>query len=214
MQKQYKIASLFAGCGGLDLGFINAGYDVVWANDFSPDAVNTYKRNIGHHIILGDITKIPSNDIPDHFDVLLGGFPCQGFSIANKNRSMQDKRNFLYLELIRLIKDKQPKFFVAENVKGLLSLGKGQVIKMILDDFKSLGYQVDYRLLKASDYGVPQNRERVFIIGNRLGIQNPFPGITHGENNLFNTKLKDYVAVSDAVGHLAKIRTRDKVFTK
>ena len=212
MKDKYNIVSLFAGCGGLDLGFIQAGFNVSWANDFSQDAVNTYKKNIGNHIVCGDITKIPSSDIPDNIDIVLGGFPCQGFSIANKNRSMQDQRNFLYLELIRVIKDKKPSFFIAENVKGLLSMQKGAVMNMIIEDFKALGYNVDYRLLKASNYGVPQNRERVFIIGNRLGIENPFPEITHGQDNLFNTSLKPYVSVKDVCSELANIRTRDKSF--
>lgn len=213
MSEKYKIASLFSGCGGLDLGFIQAGYEVIWANDFFKEAVDTYRNNIGDHIIYGDITQIPSSEVPDDFDILLGGFPCQGFSVANTKRSMEDERNFLYKELLRLIKDKQPKFFVGENVKGLLSMQKGQVIKMILEDFRALGYNVEYRLLKASDYGVPQNRERVFIIGNRLGIKNPFPKITHGlANDLFNDSLKPYISVKDVVGHLANVRTRDKSF--
>ena len=213
MSKKYKIASLFSGCGGLDLGFIQAGYEVIWANDFFKEAVETYRNNIGDHIIYGDITQIPSSEVPDDFDILLGGFPCQGFSVANTKRSMEDERNFLYKELLRLIKDKQPKFFVGENVKGLLSMQKGQVIDMIVEDFRALGYNVEYRLLKASDYGVPQNRERVFIIGNRLGIKNPFPKITHGlVNDLFNDSLKPYISVKDVVGYLANVRTRDKSF--
>jgi len=213
MNEKYKIASLFSGCGGLDLGFIQAGFEVVWANDFFKEAVETYKNNIGDHIVYGDITKIPSSEIPDNFDILLGGFPCQGFSIANIKRSMDDERNFLYKELLRLIKDKQPKFFVAENVKGLLSMQQGKVIEMIVNDFKSLGYKVDYRVLKASDYGVPQHRERIVIIGNRLGLKNPFPEKTHGlANDLFCNSTVPYVTVKDAVGHLLNVRTRDKSF--
>ena len=205
--KKLKVAGLFSGCGGLDLGFIQAGYEVVWANDFNPDAVVTYKKNIGDHIICGDITKIKSSEIPDNFDVLLGGFPCQGFSIANSKRNMGDSRNFLYLEMLRIIKDKKPKFFVAENVKGLLSMEKGRVINMIVNDFSKLGYKVDYKLLRASDYGVPQHRERVFIIGNRIGVENPFPKISHGiSNNLFETNLKPFVSVKEVVGHLAETR--------
>lgn len=213
MKSKYKIASLFSGCGGLDLGFIQAGFEVVWANDFFKEAVETYRKNIGDHIVYGDITKIPSSEIPNDFDILLGGFPCQGFSIANIKRSMEDKRNFLYKELLRLIRDKQPKFFVAENVKGLLSMQQGKVMQMILDDFRSLGYKVDYRVLKASDYGVPQQRERVVIIGNRLGLENPFPTKTHGlANDLFNNSTLPYVTVKDAVGHLLNERTRDLPF--
>lgn len=206
--KKYTVAGLFSGCGGLDLGFINSGFDVVWANDFFKEAVETYKKNIGNHIVLGDITKIPSSEIPDNFDILLGGFPCQGFSIANIKRSMKDERNFLYKEMLRVIKDKQPKYFVAENVKGLLSMQKGKVIEMIVNDFQEIGYDVDYRLLRASDYGVPQHRERVFIIGNRLGLKNPFPKKTHGEED----GLKPFVSTKEAVGFLSDVRIRDKSF--
>ncbi len=212
--KKYKVAGLFSGCGGLDLGFINAGFEIVWANDFFKEAVETYRKNIGNHIVLGDITKIPSSEIPDNFDILLGGFPCQGFSIANIKRSMQDERNFLYKEMLRLIKDKKPKYFVAENVKGLLSMQKGKVIEMIINDFQELGYDVDYKLLKASEYGVPQNRERVFIIGNRLGLRNPFPKKTHGSSDsLFDKNLKPFVTVKETVSFLANARIRDKPFT-
>ena len=212
-RKKPSVVGLFSGCGGLDLGFKQAGFDILWANDFDQDSVKTYRENIGDHIVLGDITKIPNKDIPSDFDVLLGGFPCQGFSVANIKRSMKDERNFLYLEMLRVIKNKKPKFFVAENVKGLLSMEKGAVIDMIVKDFEKIGYKVDYRLLTASDYGVPQHRQRVFIIGNRIGKQNPFPKITHGlKNDLFNPKLEPYVSTKEAIGHLARVRTRDNPF--
>jgi DNA (cytosine-5)-methyltransferase 1 len=173
------LVSLFSGCGGMDLGFKQAGFEILWVNDFFKEAVDTYKLNIGDHIVLGDITQIPSSDIPDNPDIITGGFPCQGFSIANNNRSMQDERNFLYKELLRIIRDKQPKFFVAENVKGLLSMENGEVIKMIVKDFEDIGYKVDYKVLNAAEYGIPQMRERVIIIGNNIGVENPFPTITH-----------------------------------
>ena len=212
-RKKPSVVGLFSGCGGLDLGFKQAGFDILWANDFDQDSVKTYRENIGDHVVLGDITKIPNKDIPSDFDVLLGGFPCQGFSVANIKRSMKDERNFLYLEMLRVIKNKKPKFFVAENVKGLLSMEKGAVIDMIVKDFEKIGYKVDYRLLTASDYGVPQHRQRVFIIGNRIGKQNPFPKITHGlKNDLFNPKLEPYVSTKEAIGHLARVRTRDNPF--
>lgn len=189
--KKLKVVSLFSGCGGLDLGFINAGYEIVWANDFLPEAVETYKKNIGDHIIFGDICKIKSSEIPDKFDVLLGGFPCQGFSIANKNRSMKDERNFLYKEMLRIVKDKRPSFFLAENVKGLLSMQGGEIIKMIVSDFKKLGYEVDYKLVNSANFGVPQQRQRVLIMGNRLGIKNKFPEETHGLNKVPHVTVKD-----------------------
>ena len=208
-----KVVSLFSGCGGLDLGFKRAGFDILWANDFDKDSIKTYTQNLGNHAVFGDITKIPSNEIPSDFDVLLGGFPCQGFSVANTKRSMKDKRNFLYLEMLRIIRDKKPKFFVAENVKGILSIEKGAVMRMILDDFRKIGYEVEFRVLTASDYGVPQHRERVFIIGNNCGKINPFPNYTHGlKNDLFNPSLKPYVSTKDVIGHLANVRTRDKPF--
>ena len=219
-----KVISLFAGAGGMDLGFIKAGFNIIWANDFNEDAVATYKKNIGDHIVLGDIINIKSDCIPGEsgeIDLVIGGFPCQGFSIANKNRSMEDHRNFLYLEMLRIIKDKQPKYFVAENVKGLLSMEKGKVIEMIKSDFENLGYKVDYKLLNAADYGVPQARERVIIMGNRLGLENPFPEKTHadlypGEENesdlnqrLFNKNdelyYKPYVTVKEAIGFLSDV---------
>lgn len=206
----FKVVSLFSGCGGLDLGFIQAGFEVIWANDFFPDAVKTYKKNIGDHIVLGDITKIKSSKIPDNFDILLGGFPCQGFSIANKNRSIEDERNFLYREMLRIVKDKKPPFFLAENVKGLLSMHDGKIVEMIVKDFKKLGYDVDYKIVNSADYGVPQQRERILIMGNRLGVKNEFPKPTH-KNNVFNrealikNKLKPYVTVKDATEHLANL---------
>ena len=102
------VVSLFSGAGGMDLGFQKAGFEIIWANDFDKDSVATYKKNFGNHIVLGDIKEIPSSDIPNNPDVVIGGFPCQGFSINNKNRSMDDERNHLYKEMLRIIKDKKP----------------------------------------------------------------------------------------------------------
>lgn len=203
--KNLNVISLFSGAGGMDLGFKKAGFNILWANDFDTDAVKTYTRNIGNHIVLGDITSINSKDILSNnkdIDVIIGGFPCQGFSIANTKRNMKDSRNFLYLELLRIIKDKQPKFFVAENVKGLLSIKKGAVIEVILDDFRSLGYKVDFKVLNSADFGVPQFRERIVIIGNRLGLENKFPIPTHSN---FNDKLSPYISTKDAIGFLADV---------
>ena len=160
-----KVISLFSGAGGMDLGFIQAGFEIVWANDFEKDATITYANNIGNHIIHGDITKIENSDIPyDDIDVVIGGFPCQGFSVANTKRSITDERNFLYRELLRVVEYKQPKYFVGENVKGLLSLAGGKVFEMIKNDFKNLGYKLEAKLLNSADYGVPQQRERVILL--------------------------------------------------
>jgi DNA (cytosine-5)-methyltransferase 1 len=197
-KKAINVISLFSGAGGMDIGFINAGCKIVWANDFNADAVQTYKKNIGEHIVLGDISAIDTKEIAKNtknIDIVIGGFPCQGFSIANKNRGMEDSRNFLYLEMLRVIKDKSPKFFVVENVKGLLSINNGKTITMIVKDFENIGYKVDYKLLNSADYGVPQYRERVIIIGNKIGVKNIFPEKMYTnlyENEDKNTQLSIY----------------------
>ena len=164
-----NVVSLFSGAGGLDYGFIMAGHNILWANDLYEDAVETYRKNIGNHIICKDISLIDTNDIPN-CDIVIGGFPCQGFSVANTKRHIKDTRNTLYKQLIRVIQAKRPTFFLAENVKGILSLGKGEVIKTIISDFQSIGYKVKYKLLNAADYGVPQTRMRVIIVGVREDI--------------------------------------------
>lgn len=206
--RNMTVISLFSGAGGMDLGFKNAGFDIVWANDFFLEAVETYKRNIDEKIVYGDITKISSDELPDNPDIVIGGFPCQGFSIANINRSMNDERNFLYKELLRVIRDKQPKFFVAENVKGLLSMEKGKIIDLIVKDFESIGYKVDYKILNAANYGIPQMRERVFIIGNRIGCENPFPEITHYIDKYEDGLIK-CPTVKDTISELSDIPLTD-----
>lgn len=215
---QKTLITLFSGAGGMDLGFKKAGFDILWACDFNKDAVNTYRKNIGDHIDLVDIKTVDSKDIPgdpNEVDVIIGGFPCQGFSVANNSRSMKDERNFLYLEMLRIINDKQPKFFVAENVKGLISMSGGKVIQMIIEDFKKIGYKVDYKVLNAADYGVPQARERVIIIGNRIGAENVFPEPTHADLTKttdlfsFNKELLPHITVEEAIGYLADIEIQN-----
>ena len=211
-----KVLSLFAGAGGMDLGFKNAGYEIIWANDFDADSVKTYKRNLGDHIVLGDIEKIKTNNMPDNPDVVIGGFPCQGFSIANLSRNVDDSRNKLYKQMLRVIRVKKPKYFVAENVSGILTLGKGAVIQKIVKDFKSIGYKVDYKLLNAADYGVPQSRKRVIIIGNRLGLENikllkqTFPDIVIGSSDHFNGILSGPVAFMQGARVFEKHVTLDR----
>ncbi len=210
-----KVVSLFSGAGGMDLGFLNSGFEIIWANDFFKEAVNSYRENIGKHVIYGDITKISNDDIPYGADVIIGGFPCQGFSVANTKRSMEDERNFLYKEMLRVIENKKPKFFVAENVKGILSIEQGQVFKMIKSDFEKLGYKVDARVLNAAEYGVPQARERVLIIGNCIGVENPYPVKTHYINSENNTDNKLFPAFTteQAIGFLSHIKTTNNVIT-
>lgn len=178
-----RVVSLFSGAGGLDLGFKMAGHDIIWANDLYGDAVETYRHNIGHHVVCEDITKVSAEDVPE-CDIIIGGFPCQGFSVANTKRHEGDERNALYKQLIRIIDAKKPKFFLAENVKGLTNLAGGKVFEMILNDFTDLGYVVKSKVLNAADYGVPQTRQRVIIVGvrNDLNFTYEFPTPTHDRN--------------------------------
>ena len=177
---QIRVASLFAGCGGLDYGFLqNPRYEHVFVNDFDKDACNSYERNFKIKPMCGDIKQIET--IPD-CDIIIGGFPCQGFSMANPYRNENDKRNELYLEVLRLIKLKTPKYFLLENVKGLLNMGgyettedkknqTGKFMKIIINDLKECGYNVSFKLFDIKNYDVPQKRQRVIIIGVRSDIQ-------------------------------------------
>ena len=177
------VVSFFAGCGGLDLGFRQAGLRVIWANDIEPDVKETYERNHPDtESILGDITGIAPDDIPD-CDGFIGGPPCQSWSIAGKQRGLGDKRGRLFLTYIDLIKAKQPKFFLIENVKGILADKFQDVFNDFLKRLDDAGYAVNWKLLDAADYRVPQNRERVFIIGFRkdLNINFCFPAPTCSE---------------------------------
>lgn len=196
-----KVVSLFSGAGGLDLGFIMAGHEIIWANDLYEDAVSTYRKNLGNHIVCEDISKISAEDIPD-CDIVIGGFPCQGFSVANTKRHVGDERNELYKQLIRIITAKKPKFFLAENVKGLTNLAKGAVFKMILNDFSEMGYKVSYKVLNAADYGVPQTRLRVIIVGVRSDIdwEYAFPAPTNTQGG--SDSLPDWVSVSEALADI------------
>lgn len=196
-----RVVSLFSGAGGLDLGFVMAGHQIVWANDLYEDAVETYRKNIGDHIVCKDISQIPSEDIPT-CDIVIGGFPCQGFSVANTKRHIGDERNELYKQLIRVIDAKKPKFFLAENVKGLTNLGKGEVFRMILQDFTDLGYVVRYQILNAADYGVPQTRQRVIITGVRNDIdwEYVYPQPTHSKDG--KDGLPKWVSVSEALENI------------
>lgn len=183
-----KLISLFSGCGGLDLGFKQAGYEIVWANDFDKDAQAVHLRNIGK-IDGRDICDVSESEIPDG-DILTAGFPCQPFSNAGNRKGVHDSRGMLYKECLRIIKQKMPKIILFENVKGLLStkyIDGQKLIDVIVQDLEKMtpmGYEVTYKLLNASDYGVPQNRQRVIIVGVRkdLGITFLFPEPQKKEN--------------------------------
>lgn len=197
-----KILSLFSGAGGLDLGLIQAGNQVVWANDIDANAVETYRRNIGEHIVHGDIKEIDIKTLPSA-EVVVGGFPCQGFSQANRFRMLDDERNFLYRFFYEVIREKQPRFFIAENVKGILSLGSGEAIKQILSDFEAAGYITDLHLVNVADYGVPETRQRVIIIGQRKDLGDTivfqFPVPTHSKDG--KDGKKKWVSIREAIGH-------------
>lgn len=197
-----KILSLFSGAGGLDLGLIQAGNTVIWANDIDANAVETYKKNIGTHIVLDDIKNINIAGLPKA-DVVVGGFPCQGFSQANRFRMLDDERNALYKFFYEVIHEKQPYFFIAENVKGILSLGKGEAIKQIISDFETAGYYTDLHLVNMADYGVPETRQRVIIVGQRHDLGKEmlfkFPIPTHSKNG--ENGLKRWVTIAEAIDH-------------
>lgn len=174
-KKEFSVVSLFSGAGGMDLGFDRQGFKTIWANDFDKDACETHRKWSKATVVYGDISKINVDDIPAS-DVILGGFPCQGFSLAGP-RKIDDQRNKLYSYFVRLVEKKQPYAFVAENVKGILTLGGGTIFEAILADFESKGYKIIYKLVNAADYGVPQDRWRVIMVGIRknLGIDFSFP---------------------------------------
>lgn len=164
-----RVLSLFSGIGGLDTGFINAGYQVIWANDFDKYAVETYKANFDNEVVLGDINQINLNEIPD-FDVLIGGFPCQPFSMMGSELGFDDARGTLFFRIAEIIKHKieigkKPKVIVLENVRALKTHDKGKtykVIKQILE--VNLGYKVFDTILNTADYGIPQTRNRTYIV--------------------------------------------------
>lgn len=211
----YNIVDLFAGCGGLSEGFIQNGFTLIAANDFDP---NVFETNIYNHnryapkesFILGDITKreikekIFSACKGHQIDVILGGPPCQGFSYAGW-RDPLDKRNQLFRDFVDIVTTLQPHFFVMENVPGILTMKKGETIKEIMQAFSEAGYYVSSPLrLMAADFGIPQKRKRVILIGSRkkITIQQPSPLFSKDGDDLL---LPKYISVREAIGSLPEI---------
>jgi len=188
MSKKPLVASLFSGSGGMDLGFIQAGYKVVWANDYEEKACETYASNLGEHIVCEDVSKINFKEIPD-IDIMIGGFPCQDFSMIWQRGGIATDRGNLYRYFVEAVKTKKPKIFVAENVKGLLTANGGKAIEQIAEDFAAIGYVVDVDLYNFANYGVAQLRERVFIVGIRSDIDWDYakPEPTHGVDDYFTS---------------------------
>lgn len=172
-----KVVSFFAGAGGLDLGFTKAGFDVIWANEYDREIWETYEKNHKHTILdRRSIVDIPSDEVPD-CDGIIGGPPCQSWSEAGSLRGINDKRGQLFFEFMRILADKKPKFFLAENVSGMLLPTHKDALDNIKKMFTEIGYELSFQLLNVSDYGIPQDRKRVFFIGYRkdLGIKFTFP---------------------------------------
>lgn len=190
-----NIISLFSGCGGLDLGFERAGYNVIVANEFDPTIWDTFEANHPNtKLIKGDIRKIKESDFPDEIDGIIGGPPCQSWSEAGAQRGIDDLRGQLFYEYIRILKNKQPKFFLAENVSGMLLGRHAEAVKNIVAMFEDCGYNVSINLVNAKDYGVAQERKRVFYIGFRKDLQVNFnfpEGST--KDNIKKITLRDII---------------------
>ena len=176
--EKIKVASLFCGCGGMDLGVLGGfsflgkeykenPFEIVYSVDFDEYCTKIYNENFEHKCLIKDVRDININELPQ-FDMLIGGFPCQSFSISAQNPprlGYKDERGMLFFEMVKILKERRPRFFIAENVKGILSANEGRAFPMIMNEFRDAGYYVMHKLLNAADYGVPQKRERVIIMG-------------------------------------------------
>ena len=160
-----KVGSLFSGIGGIDLGFQQAGFDIVWANELDKDAATTYRHNFGNKCLVEkDIRKVKAEEIPD-FDILVAGFPCQPFSIMGRQKGFKDPRGTLFYEIVRVVKEKQPKIIFLENVSNLIKHDDGKTFLAIYNALAPLGYSLRYSVMDATEYGnVPQIRTRIFIV--------------------------------------------------
>ncbi len=190
-----KIVSLFAGAGGLDLGFSNAGFNVIWANEYDRDIWKTYEKNHPNTILdKRSITHISNEDVPD-CDGIIGGPPCQSWSEAGSMRGIEDNRGQLFFEFIRLLEAKQPYFFLVENVSGMLLLRHKKALDNIKNHFRNagIGYDLHFKMLNAKDFKVPQDRKRVFFVGFRSDLKIDFK---------FPKGFKEIIPLSKAIGDL------------
>lgn len=219
-KNKFSVTSLFAGCGGLDLGFVG-GFEslgkkytkrkfyIDWSNDVDPSACLTFKTYFKHEVVCGSIVHILdgtnnsllNSPLPKSTDIVLGGFPCQEFSHAGKRRGFNSEKGVLYKSMAEVIKRTKPLLFVAENVKGLLTIDGGSAIDIIKNDFASLGYHVNHKLLLAADYGVPQMRERVIIIGTRKDTLPKFEDSYYPKP----THVGKHVSIGEALSDLENI---------
>jgi DNA (cytosine-5)-methyltransferase 1 len=197
---KYNIVSLFSGAGGLDLGFHSSGFHIAWANEFDKTITPTLRKNFPQTIIDDrSIRDITSSEIPETVGVI-GGPPCQSWSEAGAGRGLDDKRGQVFFEHIRVIRDKQPLFFLAENVSGMLSSRHAKALSYLIEEFKKLGYSFDFQLLNVKNYGVPQDRKRVIFVGyhKKLGKRFVFPKSSGPPMTLKNAiwDLKDTAVVA------------------
>lgn len=189
-KNKYRVVSLFAGIGGFDLGFDFAGFNIVWANDFDKYAVKTYAANVNNSIICDDIRNVV-NDIPFH-DVLLGGFPCQPFSTLGKLQGFKDEeRGTLFFVIKSIISKYTPKIIVLENVKNLINHDRGNTFSRILNELNQIGYRCYYKVLNTMDYGIPQRRNRVFIVGMRKEVFKESASFVFPEPLVLNNTTQD-----------------------
>lgn len=197
----YSVLDLFAGCGGFSNGFIKKNFTIKGAIEVDKDIALTYRKNHSDtKLFIGDIRKLNIEDVRNELgdiDVIIGGPPCQGFSVAGK-RDVNDQRNTLPLEFIKYVDYFKPKIFVMENVKGLISMDKGRVLKHFIERFEAIGYKVKYELLNCADYEIPQTRERIFVVGVREDINIEFS---------FPSKSKTMITLGEAIGDIEQVGT-------
>lgn len=213
MKKEFKAIDLFCGAGGMSLGLEMAGFEIKLGLDFVKDCEDTHLHNFKTvPFICGDITNVSGSEIlqkiglkKGELTLVSGGPPCQGFSTINgKSRFLENPKNKLFVQFVRIIDELSPTWFIMENVTGLLSMNAGAVKEAIFDAFKKIGYSVEAKVLNAVDYGVPQNRKRAIFIGNNAGLKIEFPEPSHGninnQLNVFeNNNLLPYVTVGEAL---------------